>query len=137
MCLIYAVFFEVLMLSRSQKVRTIGPESKPPTLAKLDQRTREAALIRRTRSELLAHIGNPTVVQLALVERASWLTLRVNLLEAKLSAGGEMSDHAAKSYIAFSNALRRTLADIGIQPGKSPTPTIAEIFARPTQAKTA
>jgi hypothetical protein len=98
-------------------------------LAKLDQRTREAALIRRTRAELMGHVKNPTVVQAALIERATWLTLRVNLLEAKLAAGGEMSDHAARSYIAFSNALRRTLGDIGIQPGAAPRLTLADHLA--------
>src|SRR5580698_8306482 len=108
------------MSSRAQKVRTIGPESKPATLAKLDQRTRD---------ELTAHVANPTVTQTALIERATWLTLRVNLLEAKLSGTGEMSDHAARQYIAFSNALARVLRDIGVQPGKAPARTIAEIMA--------
>ncbi len=97
----------------------------------LDGRTREAALVRKTRADLLAHIKNPTVVQRALVERAAWLTLRLNLMEARLAGGEEMSDHASRQYVALSNALRRVLDAIGIQAAKTPPPTIAEIMSRP------
>ncbi len=117
--------------TRTKKARTVGPESSPNRLAMLDGRTREAALVRKTRAELLAHIKNPTVVQRALVERAAWLTLRLNLMEARLAGGEEMSDHASRQYVALSNALRRVLDAIGIQAAKTPPPTIAEIMSRP------
>jgi len=36
---------------------TIGPYCGPLTLAKIDGRRREAALMRRVRAELTAHVG--------------------------------------------------------------------------------
>ncbi len=120
--------------THAKKIRSVGYETRPDRLAKLDNRTREAALVRRTRAELTAHVKNPTVVQAALIERASWMTLRINLLEARLSGGEAMSDHAAKQYIALSNALRRTLDAIGIQAAPSRTPSLAELMAQPQGA---
>ena len=52
----------------------IGPYSRPHRLAKLDGRTREATVLRETREALIAHIGGqPSAVQAALIERASWV----------------------------------------------------------------
>jgi hypothetical protein len=42
-----------------------------------------------------------------------------------------MSDHAAKQYIALSNALRRTLDAIGIQATPARPLTLAELIAQP------
>ena len=112
-----------------KKARTVGPESSPNRLAMLDGRTREAAMVRKTRADLLGHIKNPTVVQRALVERASWLTLRLNLMEARLAGGEEMSDHASRQYVALSNALRRVLDAIGIQAAKAVAPSLADYLA--------
>ena len=62
-------------------LRQIGPYSRPHRLAKLDGRTREAALMRDTRARLIAHVGgSPSAVELALIERAAQLTLKVVLL---------------------------------------------------------
>jgi hypothetical protein len=56
----------------------IGPYSRPLALAKLDGRTREAALVRRVRAELTAHVGgNPTFPQRMLIDRAAVLALRM------------------------------------------------------------
>ena len=47
----------------------------PVALAKLDQRTKEARLMRETRAELAAHVGGkPSAVQAAMIERACQLT---------------------------------------------------------------
>lgn len=117
------------MTAATKKIRKIGPESPANRLAMLDGRTREAALVRKTRADLLAHLKNPSVVQSALVERAAWLTLRLNLMEARLAGEEAMSDHAARQYIALSNSLRRVLDAIGIQPAKTAPRTIADIMA--------
>jgi len=117
--------------THAKKIRSVGYETRPDRLAKLDNRTREAALVRRTRDALTAHVKNPSVVQAALIERAAWMTLRINLLEARFSSGEAMSDHAAKQYIALSNALRRTLDAIGIQATPARPLTLAELIAQP------
>jgi hypothetical protein len=53
----------------------IHPRYRPVALAKLDQRTKEARLMRETRAELVAHVGGkPSAVQAAMIERACQLT---------------------------------------------------------------
>jgi hypothetical protein len=98
----------------------IGPYSGPLTLAKLDGRTREAALMRRVRAELTAHCGgNPNAVQRALIERAAILSLRVAQLDAKIVAGEALTLHDSNFALAWNNALRRTLAALGLEPARA------------------
>ena len=54
----------------------IHPPYRPSRpLAKLDQRTKEARLMRETRAEVAAHVGGkPSAVQAAMIERACQLT---------------------------------------------------------------
>ena len=86
-------------------------------LAKLDGRTREAALMRRTRGELTAHVGGqPSATQRALIERAVNLTVRLALMDAKFAAGTGQSDHDSRTYLSWSNALTKTLRQLGLQP---------------------
>jgi hypothetical protein len=107
----------------------IGPYSKPCVLAKIDQRTKEARLLRETRASLAARVGNPSVVQAALIERAAWLTLRLAQLDAKMTEGGAFSDHDNRAYMAWSNGLTRTLARLGMQPAAARQPTLQEYLA--------
>jgi hypothetical protein len=81
-------------------------------LAKLDQRTKEAALMRQTRAALTAHVGEPSAVQTALIERATWLTLRVAQLDAKMAGGAAFTEHDSRTYLAWSNSLGRTLREL-------------------------
>ena len=92
--------------------------SRPNTLAKLDGRTREVRLMRQFRAELTAQLGGKlSFTQVAMVERATWLWLRVAQLDAR-TVSGEMSDHDARAYLAWSNTLNRCLSQLGI---KSPS----------------
>lgn len=102
----------------------IGPYSRPVALAKLDGRTREAALMRRVRAELTAHCGgNPNAVQRALIERAAILSLRVAQLDAKIVAGEALTLHDSNFALAWNNALRRTLAALGLEPSTAARPS--------------
>ena len=95
----------------------IGPYSRPKTLWKLDGRRKEAAPMRRVRSELTAHCGgNPSAVQRALIERVVILSLRVEQLDAKIVAGEALTVHDSNYALAWNNALRRTLAALGVEP---------------------
>jgi hypothetical protein len=116
--------------TRPEKVRRLGPYSKPAVLAKLDQRTREARILHDTREALTEHIGgNPSATERALIDRAAWLTLRVAQLDAKMAAGNTFTDHDHRHYLAWSNSLRLILRDLGLK-GTVPGPS-----ARPGRAK--
>ncbi len=98
------------------KSRGLGPHSRRHRLGFLDGRTFEARLHRKFRAELIEHIGgSPNVVQVAIIERACWLQLRCAMLDAKL-AEGSFTEHDSRTYLAWSGALGRTLARLGLQP---------------------
>jgi hypothetical protein len=108
----------------SEKARHLGPNNRPCILAKVDQRTKEARLLRETRDELIAHVGGqPSATQLALIERAAWLSLGVARLDAKLT-GAEFTQRDHNTYLAWSNSLARVLSQLG------QTPTAARDAAR-------
>jgi hypothetical protein len=110
----------------------IGARNRPLALAKLDQRTREARLLRETVRDLTRHVGgHPSATQRALIERAAWLTLHVAQLDAKAAATGGMTDHAARQYLAWSNSLTRTLRELGLKGPAERAPTLAEVIATP------
>ena len=100
----------------AEKARDIGPYSRPCVLAKLDQRTREARVLRETRAALEAHCGGHgqlSATQDVLIERACWLTLRVSQLDVKMAAGSAFTDHDSRHYLAWSNALSRIMKHLG------------------------
>ena len=106
------------MAENQQKTtRPIGPYCRPVTLAQLDGRTREAALMRRVRTELVAHVGgNPTFPQRLLIERAVILSLRCAQIDAKILEGQPLTLHDSNFALAWNNALRRTLVELGAEP---------------------
>lgn len=59
--------------------------------------------------------GKPSVVETALIERAAQLQLRLAIFDAKFVEKGEMTDHDARTYLAWSNSLTRTLGELGLE----------------------
>ena len=59
----------------------LGPYSRATRLAHVDGRSREGRLLRSVRDELTNQIGNPSPAQKALIDRASWLSLRIAQLD--------------------------------------------------------
>lgn len=113
-----------------EKTRHIGPYSSSNSLAKLDGRTKEAALLRRVRSDLTLHVGGkPSATEKALIERCAWLSLRVAQLDCKMAGGQPFTDHDAAHYLAWSNCLTRTLARLGLKAAAPKTPTLADHIA--------
>jgi len=101
------------------KVRRIGPNCRPVTLAKLDGRTREAALMRWVRADLTAHCGSPSVVQRALIERAVILSLRCAQIDAKIVAGEALMFQASAKLLScnpLERPRRRGLAAGAVMP---------------------
>jgi hypothetical protein len=108
-----------------------------------DGRSADARLLRKTRAELTAHCGGkPSATQLALIDRAAMLTLHVSKMDLKAVEAGEFTQHASNQYLAWSNALSRTLAKLGLEGSKpakaDPFELIRAIHAshRPTSEAT-
>jgi hypothetical protein len=98
------------------KTRGLRSNSRPTRFADLDRRTAEGRLFDQFRSELVAHIGGqPNVVQIAMIERCAWVHLRIRLMDEKLALGA-LTEQDSKSYLAWSNTLRRLLQSLGLQP---------------------
>jgi hypothetical protein len=116
----------------TEKVRSIGPYSGPVALGKLDGRTKEAALMRRVRADLIRHLGGPdrvSPVQRALIDRIATLTLHVALFDARAIEHGGLSERDGKQYLSYSNALARCLRLLGLKGAPPPQPTLAEALA--------
>jgi hypothetical protein len=112
------------------KVREVGAYSRPNALAKLDGRTKEAMLMRRIRTELIAHVGGkPNAVERALIERAVILSLRVAQIDAKIVAGEMLTTHDNAHALAWNNALRRTFVELGLKPPAAKAPSLADHLA--------
>lgn len=120
----------------------IAPYSRPAALAKLDQRTREARLMRDARAELIAHVGGrPSATQRALIEQAVQLRLRLAVMDRTFAESVTMTEHDLRTYLAWSNSYTRTLRQLGLEaaPSIAAGPTLAEILAAgpPARARTA
>lgn len=94
----------------------VGPYSREGAFSLLDGRSREAQFIKARRAELVSHVGgNPNAVQRALIERAVRLSLQLELMDDRLTHGEIFTTHDHNHYLAWSNALVRTLARLGVQ----------------------
>lgn len=115
----------------------LSPNFTTATLAKLDRRTRESRLLEATRAELVAHVGGqPSATQRALIDRCSMLSLHLALLDEKtLSAGGTMTEHDSRQYLAWSNSFTRAMRDLGVKPAAAKAPSLADLISRPAPAR--
>jgi len=122
-------------MSATQTAPSIGPYSRPHTLAKLDGRTREARLMRDARTELTAHLGGtPSATQRALIEQAAQLRLRLATMDRQFVETGAMTEHSSRTYLAWSNSYSRLLRQLGLAGAKERPPTLAEILAQSHEA---
>ena len=100
---------------RSRRIhRRIGPYSTEGALSTLDGRSREALYMKRLRRDLIAHVGTPSAVQRELIERVVRLSLQLQLMDEKLTHGIIFKTRDHNHYLAWSNALTRTLSRLGI-----------------------
>jgi len=107
----------------------LGPHSRWHRLANLDERTSEGLIVNRLRKELFAHVGgHPSVVERVIIERCCFLQLRLALLDKKMVSGHNFTEIDSNSYIAWSNALVRTMSRLGFEPKTSRT-SLEEILA--------
>jgi hypothetical protein len=86
--------------------------------------------MRRVRADLVSHVGgNPCATQRMLIERAVMLSLKVALLDKKLTAGHDFTQIDSNTYLAWSNSLQRCLRDLGVQPAVAKPPSLADHLA--------
>ena len=119
----------------------LGAYSKEIVLARPDGRSREARLLKQMRRRLTEHLGGEgrmTAPQRALVERAAMLQLRCAVLDQRV-VDGSFTEYDAKTYLAFSNSLSRTLGRLGLEPAADPldrAPPAAPRWTRPAGSNT-
>jgi hypothetical protein len=86
--------------------------------------------MRRVRAELTEHVGgHPSVTERMLIERATMLSLRVAQIDAKILSDEVLTLHDNQHALAWINALRRTLVDLGLAartPGTSVTASLSD-----------
>src|SRR5580700_9966499 len=118
---------------KKRRRAALGPHTREPRLLEgLDWRTREGQVLIAARAELTAHVGgNPNNVQKALIERAARLTLYVELMDAEALVAGTMTERNSRMYLAWVNALRLCLRDLGVKEAASEKPSsLANIVSR-------
>ena len=109
------------------KIRKVRVYSRPATLLNLDQRTREARLMRETRAELTAHVGgNPSATQRVLIDRATRLTLQLAMLDARAEG---MTEHDSRTYLARTNTLTRLMRQLGMTGAAQRPPSLRDHIA--------
>lgn len=109
----------------------LGPYSRESALIRMDGRTREARILRKVKADLAEHVGGrPTATQKAIIDRAAWLSLHLAQLDARaVEAGGVLSERDARQYLAWSNALTRTVARLGPGKAREAAPDLETIIA--------
>ena len=94
--------------------------TKATGIAVLDGRTYEGRLARQLREGFRAQIGTPNPVEAALIDRAVMLSLQIARLDAGAAEnGGQFEKWQSDIYLAWSNSLVRTLAQLGLAPKMS------------------
>ena len=109
------------------RIRTVSkPKLRAPRGSLLvlpSARLAEGRRLREFRAELTAHVGGaPTATQRALIDRATVLQYHLTGLDRKTIESGDLSDHASRQYLAWSNTLTRTLRALGLEATPPPKP---------------
>jgi hypothetical protein len=84
----------------------------------LNGNSRAAKFIKAYEALLIEHVGGrPTIVQRQLITRAARLACHLELWDERtIPQGGAVTATGHNHYIAWSNALGRTLTRLGLQP---------------------
>jgi hypothetical protein len=98
---------------------------------RIDGRSREGRFLRHYEDSLTEHCGgHPSVVERCLISRAARLALHLELMdERSLTGNHEFTVHDHNHYVAWSNALARLLARLGLQPAVAPdNPSLHDVL---------
>jgi hypothetical protein len=73
--------------------------------------------MRDYREALIQHVGGqPSFVELALIDRAARLALRIDLLDRRIEEGKTLTIRDQNYYVAWGNSLTRLLGHFGRRP---------------------
>jgi len=82
---------------------------------------------------MLAHIGGTaSFTQMAVIDRAAVLSLRIALMEAQTSSAGEMTEKNSREYLCWCNAYCRLMGQLGLQAAPAhpnPAQTLNDVVA--------
>ncbi len=116
------------------RVYRTGPYSRAlerGAVGSLNGNTAEAKFIKAYAAMLTEHVGgNPSIVQRALITRASRLACHLELMDQR-SLGGDhaFTTHDYRHYIAASTSLARMLTRLGLQSPPTPQPSFEQVLA--------
>ena len=122
------------LFAAATKTTSVAPRYRPATLVKLDQRTKEARLVRETRAALVAHVGGaPSAVQSAIIDQLVQLRLRLAVMDRRFAETGGQTEHGSRVYLAWANSFSRLLRHLGIDGAKAAPPSLASLFTRDSE----
>jgi hypothetical protein len=117
-----------------------GLQDTAPDSRRLHGNSSERRAAARLRADLIAHCaGRPSATQMAMIEQATELKLRLAVMDHAFIRTSRRSAHASRDYLAWSNSMVRLLRQLGLK-GVSETdrkPSMEELFDLPLSRKPA
>jgi hypothetical protein len=96
----------------------------------IDGRSREGRFLRAYERMLAEHCGGkPSRVQRELIRRCARLALHLELQDERSMLAGEMGDGMSRRYLAWSNALSRSLRLLGLEGATVTKPSRDQVLA--------
>ena len=113
----------------TRTTRAVDPQVRPLRWAG-KAHTKEGRLFYTLRAELVEHAGGkPNAAQRALIDRLAWMQVHLARMDRRMLESGDLSEHAGRQYLAWSNSVTRGLVALGLQPPPPPKPTWQETVA--------
>jgi hypothetical protein len=121
-----------LKLSQRRKRPRLGPFSSKQSLLSVDGRCSAARAIREFARDLERQLGGePTAGQKVIIREASIKNARIALMtEAILDKDSPDFDLLTRTYLAWSNSLRRDLEALGLKATEQQAPALVEYIRR-------
>lgn len=102
-------------MARSKALPPLAPLARAGTVAKMDRRSSEARLIRKTELALLGQLGRPPSATEAMrIEKVAKLNMRFEVLHQDYMATGESSAHKDKMLLGLVTVIDRLLEKLGL-----------------------
>jgi hypothetical protein len=110
--------------------KKLGPYSRAHHLASVDGRSQVGRYIQDLSRDLARHVGDPSPAQRVLIKEAAIKSARLGLLVDRILSDSNLDyDCATRTYLAWSNSLRRDLEALGLQKPEAKLPAIADYIA--------
>ena len=93
----------------------------------------------RLRADLIAHCGGrPSATQMAMIDQATELKLRLSVMDQDVIRTSRRSAHASRDYLAWSNSMVRLLRQLGLKGAAEKPPSLRDYLATaPRRVRTA